>query len=152
MPNVQNYVADWCVQDFRAGATRYLLFVNTPSLFPVIIHARGLNTLPRLVRAFAEGLEATLESMPGMSQYERWIAPELSDVELGRVPGRSLLGSTNDFIRMAYFHLHEDGCSIVETSRELACAPMGYLGMSSPDRAFLTLKGPSPRANAAGRS
>ena len=139
-PNIQNYVADWCVQDFRAGRTRYLLFVNTPSLLPLIVHARGLNTLDGLIRGFVEGFKITWEGTPWMSQFDRWIAPELPTVQLGRIPGRSLLGSTNDFIRMAYFHLHEDGRSPAKTSRELACAPMGYLGMNSPERVFLTLK------------
>lgn len=141
MPDVQNYVADWCVQDFRAGPTRYLLFVNTPSLFPVIIHARGVNTVDRLIRGFAEGFKLSWEGTPSMKQFDRGIAAELATMQLGRVPGRSLLGSTNDFIRMAYFHLHEDGCSPAETSRALADAPMGYLGMNSPDRVFLKLNG-----------
>jgi hypothetical protein len=144
-PDVQNYVADWCVQDFRAGRTRYLLFVNTPSLFPVIIHARGLNTLDLLIRGFAEGFKLSCEGTRWMSQFERWIAPELSTVQLSQIPGRSFLGSTNDFIRMAHFHLHEDGCSPAETSRLLADAPMGYLGMNSSDRVFQKLKGPAPR-------
>jgi hypothetical protein len=144
-PDVQNYVADWCVQDFCAGPTRYLLFVNTPSLFPVVIHARGLNTLDRLIRGFAEGFKLSWDGTRWMSQFERWIAPELSTMQLGRIPGRSLLGSTNDFIRMAHFHLKDDGCSPAETSRVLADSPMGYLGMNSPDRVFPKLKGPAPR-------
>jgi len=140
-PEVQNRVADWCVQDFYAGRTRYLLFVNTPSLFPVIIPARGLNTLDRIIRGFGDGLKLTLKGTPWMSQFDRWIAPELSTTQLARIPGRSLLGSTNDFIRMAYFYLHEDGCSPVKTSRGLARAPMNYLGMNSPERVFPQLKG-----------
>lgn len=140
-PNVQNYVADWCVHEFSAGRIRYLLFVNTPSLLPVIIPARGINNLDRLVGGFADGLKLTLEGTPGMDQFERWIAPELSAAQLGRIPGRSLLGSMNDLVRLAYFYLHEDKVPLVETSRALARAPMSYLGMNSPDRVFLTLKG-----------
>ena len=141
MPETTNWVADWCVQDFSAGRIRYLLFVNTASLYPVIVHARGLNSLDRLVNAFETGLRQTLQGTLAENHLKRWILPELSKVELGRIPGRSLLGSTNDFIRMAYFHLHEDGLSLEETSRELAQAPMSYLGGKSPDRVFPKLKG-----------
>lgn len=141
-PETRNWVADWCVQDFSVGRIRYILFVNTASLYPVLVHARGLNTLERLVRGFETGARLTLTGTPGESQLERWIVPELSKVELGRIPGRSLLGSTNDFIRMAYFCLHEDGASLEDTSRLLAQAPMSYLGFKSPDRVFPKLKGP----------
>ena len=140
-PETRNWVADWCVQDFSAGRIRYLLFVNTASLYPVVIRASGVNSLDRLVGAFETGVRQTLTGTPGMSHLERGILPELSNVALGRIPSRSLLGSTNDFIRMAYFHLHEDGLSLEETSRELAQAPMSYLGGKSPDRVFPKLKG-----------
>lgn len=143
LPEVKNRLADWCAQDFQAGRIRYLLFVNTASLFPVIVPARGVTTLGRLMRAFDDGAKLTLQRTPWMSQFDRWIAPELSEVQLGRIPGRSLLGSTNDFIRMACFYLHEDGVSPEETSVHLARAPMGYLGMNSPDRVFPKLKGMS---------
>jgi hypothetical protein len=139
-PEVRNYVADWCVQDFKVGRIRYLLFVNTASLLPVIVHARGANELSTLMSVFAEGLKLTFEGTPWTAQLQRWILPELSNVQLGRIPGRSLLGSTNDFIRMACFHLQE-GDSLEQTSRSLAKAPMGYLGMNSPDRVFPKLRG-----------
>jgi hypothetical protein len=140
-PNVQNYVADWCVHEFSVDRIRYLLFVNTPSLFPMIIPARGIKHLDHLREDFAEGLKLTLEGTPGMAQFDRWIAPELSATQLGRIPGRSLLGSMNDFIHLAYFYLHEDKVPLVETSRALARVPMSYLGRNSPDRVFPTLKG-----------
>jgi hypothetical protein len=140
-PPTRNWVTDWCVQDFSAGRIRYLLFANTASLYPVIVRARGVNTLESLVRAFEIGVRQTLKGTAGEGHLERWILPELSKVELGRIPGRSLLGSTNDFIRMAYFDLHEDGVSVEDTSRRLAQVPMTYLGFKSPDRVFPALKG-----------
>jgi len=137
---VQNPVADWCVHDFSAGR-RYYLFVNTPSLFPVIVPARGLKTLDGLVRAFLEELKLISRGSPLQErQFERWIEPELSTLQLARIPNRSIMGSMNDFTRMARFHLTEDGDAPVAASRRLARAPMGYLDMDSPDRVFPKLK------------
>jgi len=134
-PVVTNRIADWCVQDFQVGRYRYLLFANTASLLPVVVHARGAVDAATLLAAFVSGFDAAMRGRPGFGQFERWIEPELSQVQFASVPGRSLLGSTNDFIRMAWFHLAE-GDSPAQCSQRLARAPMGFLGMNSPERVF----------------
>jgi len=138
-PSIQNNLTDWCLQDFNAGR-RYYLFVNTASLYPVVVPARGLTTLTALIGGFRDELKLRWDDSPlHCGRFERSIEPELSYLRFARIPNRSIQGSINDFVRMGHFHLKEDGDTPLETSRRLAQAPMGILKMHSPENVFAGL-------------
>lgn len=84
-----------------------------------------------------------LEGTPAEFDYRRWIAPELGAVQWAPIPDRSIVGRMNDLVNMAKVFLENPDDSPVTVSQRRAGAPMGILGMNSPARAFLTLRGPA---------
>ena len=142
-PAVSNRVADWCAHEFRTQRFKYLIFFNTASLYPVLTYARGVTDDHELIERLTEAMKLNLEGTKLEFQYQRWIAPELAAVQWAPIPDRSIMGSMNDLILMAKYHLKYEGDSPVELSRKLAQAPMSMLGMRSPDRVFPTLGGPA---------
>jgi hypothetical protein len=140
-PVITNYVADWCVHEFRVSRHRFLIFCNTAALYPVVMAARGVTDGPSLVARLAGGLKLCMEGTALDSHFQRWIAPELAAVQWAPVPGKSILGSMNDMISMAKYSLAHRNESPVDLSRWLAKSPMSALGMNSPDRVFPKLTG-----------
>lgn len=143
-PLVSNRVADWCVHEFRAQRFKYLIFFNTATLYPIVTSARGVTDEQSLIAQFESAARLNLEGTPAESHYRRWIAPELGAVQWAAIPDRSIIGSMNDLVFMAKVYLERPGDSAITASRLIAEAPMGLLGMNSPARAFLTLRGPVP--------
>lgn len=140
-PAVTNRVADWCAHEFKVGRVRYLIFVNTASLFPVLAYGRGVTDEHDLIVKLRESLQLVMGGTELEFHYRRWIEPEGMNVQWAPIPDRSVMGSMNDMIAMAKYRLEERDESPVALSHGLAEAPMGMLGMNSPDRAFLSLRG-----------
>lgn len=138
-PVVTNRVADWCAHEFRAQRYKYLIFFNTASLYPVLTHARGVTDDSELIKRLLAAVRLNFEGTELEFHYQRWIAPELAAVQWAPIPDRSIMGSMNDLILMAKYHLENRDESPVELSRLLARTPMSVLGMNSPDRVFPTL-------------
>lgn len=139
-PPVANRVADWCAHEFTTGRYRYLLFWNTAAFLPILVHGRGVRDDHDLVTRLNDALKMVMEGTDLEFRYQRWIAPELSAVQWAPIPSRSVLGTMNDFMIMAKYHLTEMDQSPLEISRLMAEAPMSALGMNSPDRAFRSLR------------
>ena len=139
-PPVPNRVADWCVHEFRAARHRYLLFWNTAAFYPVLTHGTGVRDEHDLIVRLTAGLKHVLGGTELEFHYQRWIVPELAAVQWAPIPSRSVLGTMNDLMLMAKYHLENREESPVELSRLLAQAPLSALGMNSPERAFRTLR------------
>lgn len=138
-PPVANRVADWCVHEFRDGGHRFLILVNTASLYPLVLHGRGVNDEATLVRRCGESLQLNFVGTPLEFQYQRWIAPELTAVQWSPIPDKAVLSSINEMILMARHGMDK---SPVELSQWLAETPMKVIGHDSPDRVFPKLRGP----------
>ncbi len=138
-PVVTNRVADWCAHEFRVSRHRYLIFCNTASLYPVVMMASGVTDGPKLAARLMGGLQTCLRGGELEIQFQRRIVVEGPFIQWAPIPGRSILGSMNDLILMAKYHLEYRDMSPAELSRKLAKAPMSALGMNSPDRVFPTL-------------
>jgi hypothetical protein len=140
-PPVANRVADWCAHQFNVGHTRYLIFCHTVSLYPVITHARGVTDENDLIKRLVETLRSSLTGTELEFQYQRWIAPEWTQVQWAPIPGRAILGSINELVYGAKAGAAWDKCSPVELGPKLAKTPMKVLGWNSPDRVFPKLTG-----------
>ena len=138
-PVVTNRVADWCAHEFRVGRYRYLMFCNTASLYPVAIYARGVTDDNELIHRLVDALKQSLMGTELEFQFQRWIVPELTEVQWAPIPGRSVLGGMNEMIFAAKYGIMERDYSPVELSRWLAETPLATLGMNSPKRVFPTL-------------
>jgi hypothetical protein len=139
-PPVANRVADWCAHEFTSARHRYLLFWNTAAFLPVLVHGRGVRDDHDLILRLAGGLKLVMGGTELEFHYQRWIAPELGIVQWAPIPSRSVLGTMNDFMIMAKYHLAEMDQSPLEISRLMADAPMSALDMNSPARAFRSLR------------
>jgi hypothetical protein len=139
-PPVTNRVADWCAHEFRVARHRYLLFWNTAAFLPVLMDGRGVRDDHDLILRLAGGLKLVMGGTELEFHYQRWIAPELGIVQWAPIPSRSVLGTMNDLMIMAKYHLDAGDQSPVELSLRLAETPLSALGMNSPDRAFRSLR------------
>jgi len=139
-PPVTNRVADWCAHEFTAAHHRYLLFWNTAAFLPVLVQGRGVRDDHDLIMRLNDGLKLVMVGNDLEAHYQRWIAPELSAVQWAPIPSRSVLGTMNDFMIMAKYHLAELDQSPLEISRLMAGAPMSALGRNSPAKAFYSLR------------
>lgn len=139
-PPVTNRVADWCAHEFTAERHRYLLFWNTAAFLPVLVSGRGVRDDRDLIMRLIDGLKLVMSGNDLESHFQRWIVPELGEVQWAPIPSRSVLGTMNDFMIMAKHHLTERNQSPMEISRLMAGAPMSALGMNSPAEAFRSLR------------
>ena len=139
-PPVANRVADWCAHEFTASRHRYLLFWNTAAFLPVLVHGRGVRDDHDLIMRLVDGLKLVMTGNDLQFYFQRWIEPELGEVQWAPIPSRSVLGTLNDFMIMAQYHLTERNQSPLEIAELMAKAPMSALGMNSPAEAFRSLR------------
>lgn len=142
-PKVTNRVADWCAHEFMVGRYRHLFFFNTASIYPVVTLARGVTDESSLIERLIESLKLNLVGTKVGFQFERWIAPALSEVQFAPIPDRSTLGAMNDLIFAAKWRLGSESVAPVELSEWLAVTPLKTLGYGSPHEAFASLGGKS---------
>ena len=139
-PPVTNRVAGWCAHEFTASRHRYLLFWNTAAFLPVLVPGRGVRDDRDLIMRLVHGLQRVLSGPDLEFYFQRWIVPELAAVQLAPIPSRSVLGTMNDFMLMANYHLTERNQSPLEIGELMAKAPLSALGMNSPAKAFRSLR------------
>jgi hypothetical protein len=133
-------VADWCAHEFTASRHRYLLFWNTAAFLPVLVTGRGVRDDHDLIMRLVDGLKLVLSGPDLEFYFQRWIVPELGGVQWAPIPSRSVLGTMNDFMIMAKYHLTARNQSPLEIAELMAQAPLAALGMNSPAKAFRSLR------------
>ena len=139
-PVVKSRVADWCVHTFPMGKEPWLIFCNTASLYPVFAKGLGVTNDETLVRR-AVGMVLRVLRENGFSSQAKIIEQEVTlGVQWAPIPDRSVLGSINDFIRVADFHFDDANLTPAILSQRLGITPMTALGMNDPARAFATLR------------
>jgi hypothetical protein len=104
--------------------------VSEKSLLPAFVRSQSLGTL---FPAFREAVVAVLRQLgvPEVAlQAER---QHLADIRIGPTSSRSVLGSMNDFgfLGRSYVEMR-GGTDLVALALDLADAPCGPLGYSSP--------------------
>lgn len=139
-PPVTNRVADWCAHEFTASRHRYLLFWNTAAFLPVLVPGRGVRDDHDLIMRLVDGLKLVMSGPDLEFYFPRWIVPELGEVQWAPIPSRSVLGTLNDFMIMAKYHLTARNQSPLEIAELMAQAPLAALGMNSPAKAFRSLR------------
>ena len=140
MPPVPNRVADWCVHEFKVARYRYLIFCHTASLYPVVTSGRGVTDDASLIECCIDALKINLTGTALEFQFQRWIVPELGEVQWAPIPDRSVQGSINELVFQAKVYADYEDLSPVELGTKLAETPLGILGMNSPDRVFPKFK------------
>jgi hypothetical protein len=130
-----NPYADWSLHNFIFSRCRYLIVVNTRSLLPVVIPARGITNGPILVKAMMESIGDNLRLSGWGSLFERFILVETGTTKIAPIESRSLLGSINELVFFAKVELNA-GVPADAAGFRLREIPMTYLGGTSADRIF----------------
>jgi hypothetical protein len=86
----------------------FLLFVNDPTLYTVVLHFPGIPNSAQVLKTFRENLATSLTS-DGINQHI--IQHLLENHEQGvflKTTSRSMLGSMNDLMDIFLFHIERD--------------------------------------------
>jgi hypothetical protein len=125
-------LGDWYAAPLSVGHTRLIMCVSETSLLPVLVRSQSRVGL---VSRFQSAVLAVLTAL-GLSKAtvasEGW---HLQEVIIGRATSLSVLGSMNDFARMAWWHIEAKGDGdLVGLALQLAEAPCGPLAYRSPQQ------------------
>jgi len=109
-----------------------VLGVAEHTLLPVLVPGREISTLlPRFRQAVGELLQAI--GVPSAAIGHELDA--MSEIVIGKTTSRRVLGSLNDFVRLAEPFL--DGRSLLQVALRLAEAPCSPIDMEFPRQATL---------------
>jgi len=99
---------DWYANIILYYDVIFLLFVNDPTLYTVVLHFAGMPNSVQVFKTFKEDLNSSLAS-DGVCQQR--IQRFLDDHEQGvfvKTTSRSMLGSMNDLMDIFLFHVDRD--------------------------------------------
>lgn len=135
-----NVHADWHVRMVTVHRLRYLLFTHSTTLFSFVVPQRGVTNADALVRIFLESIERYLASLHQQDVFETAVLPASSEVTFAGSASRAVLGSTNDLAFQAEGYMEGGDLPLFEVNDRLNSAPMGWIEMNHPARAFAALR------------
>ncbi len=144
-PLHENPYADWSARLFTANRTQYILLCNTPSLYSIIIHGRGITDSSTFLDHAMASIRGGMIKDGLELIYTNFIAPATDAVTFHKSFNRSVIGSMNEFQWHAEDALVSDGVSISGVGRVLnniPCKPLSTPECSSfakPREAFKDL-------------
>jgi hypothetical protein len=120
-------LGDWYAHYVTVHRQHVVLAVSERTLLPVVLPAAPISTLiPRLAESVADVLHAL-----GIPDVEvEGEMKEMRDVTLGKTENRSVVGSTNDFVRLLDPYL--DDRTPMEAALKLAEVPCKPIGWANP--------------------
>jgi hypothetical protein len=98
----------WYVNIFIEFKTVFLLFVNDPTLYTVVLHFSGMPNATKVVNSFRENLAMSLASDGVDQRIIQYLLQEHAQAAFVKTTSRSMLGSMNDLIYLFLFHLEDD--------------------------------------------
>lgn len=133
-----NPYLDWHASLFRANRSQYIILMNSASLYSVVMQGSGITDARTFLDHAVTSMRYTMAE-DGITNFELAIVPHLDSVTFSKTSSRSILGSLNELVYHAKYHLTEEGLSPCDTSCRLNEIPMGNLGYQNPKEAFLEL-------------
>jgi hypothetical protein len=98
----------WYANIFVEYNTVFLLFVNDPTLYTVVLHFSGMPNATQVVNNFRENLVMSLASDGVDHRIIQRLLKEHVEAVFVKTTSRSMLGSMNDLIYLFLFHLEDD--------------------------------------------
>jgi hypothetical protein len=139
-PHDTNLFADWSAHLFVADRTQYIILVNTPSLYSLLMYGRGIASDNQFIEAALSCMLAFMPQDGNEFIFRRFIAPTSREVVFSKALNRGVTGSMNDLIACAKFHLVERKTSPFDASSALNEMPMSYVRYKNPREAFKAMK------------
>ncbi|MGA9295513.1 MAG: hypothetical protein WBV81_23180 [Ignavibacteriaceae bacterium] len=127
-----NPIVEWYGHLFIANRIQYILFTNTYSLYSSIIPAKGILTVNKFIEINLSSLYELLKKDGLENVIEKYITPNLGEVNFYKTNNRGVLGSMNDMIFQSKYYLTEYNLSTVEISKRLNETIFGYIKYESP--------------------
>ncbi len=139
MPPDVDPFADWHVGMFIHGRLQYLIFVNSASLFTVVLRGAGVKDFELLYISFRSVMLDVLKEAGAPHLFDRVFNTENRDIIAARATDRRIIGSMNDQVKMAMFEL-DDGVPLNVLIPRVNENPLSYLGMGDPGTVFLSME------------
>ena len=143
LPADPNPFADWSAHLFTAERTQYILISNTASLYSMVMFGRGITDDCRFLDRVTSYMGRFLRADEHGFIFERLIIPRLERVSFSKALNRSVIGSMNDLVFQAQFHLIEGVMSPFDVSFRLNEVPLSCLEHVTPRASFQHLAAPS---------
>lgn len=132
VPISTTVLGEWTCNLVRFGRIQAILCVSHVTLLPVLLPAPQAKTFPIRLATF---LPEVLVGLATPGQIAQEVA-EMTRFSIAPTKNRQVLGSLNDFKRMADWSLVSvDPDHLLAVSRQLAEAPCKPIGYQSPERA-----------------
>ena len=139
LPLAENPLLDWSAHLLTAQRVQYVMLTNTPSLYSVVMHGRGMKSESSFMQISSREMWDYMQLDEHEFTYKLFIEPEVSEISWSKALNRSVTGSVNDFVQMARFLLVEERLPLCEVSVFLNETPMSYLKYASPSDVFRDL-------------
>ncbi len=141
LPAMANPYCDWSANLFTANRSQYIIIMNTVSLFSIVTHGRGITDDSTFLRCAMCLIEEMLHDIGQECIFEQFLASRTERIQFSKSLNASVIGSMNDLVRHAKWHLARGKLSPHQTSLRLNRIPMGSLKYAFPIEAFLNLRG-----------
>ena len=143
LPTPTTKLGDWYASTFNVGWNRLVLCTSERTLLPVLVPIAGPDLPGKLKVALGKMLKSI--GVPATLVEEE--LRQMSELTVGKAASLGVLGSMQDFKRMARFAVPEEP-SLLRVALELAEAPCGPMQYRSPIQATLEAFGVEQRRNA----
>ena len=140
LPLERNPFADWSAHLFTTQRVQYVIMTNTPSLYSIVMYGRGITDDNQFVKRALSCMSEFMTDDGNEFLFRRLIAPRTGTISFSKMGDRRVLGSINDLVIQAKYHLLEDELSPLDASLLLNQAPMSYLKYHSPKEALKSLR------------
>jgi len=140
LPLDRNPFADWSAHLFTAQRVQYVIMTNTSSLYSIVMYGRGITDDNQFIKRALSCMSEFMTDDGNEFLFRRLIAPRTGTISFSKMGDRRVLGSINDLVIQAKFHLVEGELSPFDASLLLNQTPMSYIGYRSPKEAFKSLK------------
>ena len=97
LPAAENPFLDWSMFDFKFEQQTFLLLANTPSLFCTVIPTTAIDLRLAWRDLLRVNLENLFEMSGRISDFQRFVLPELEKITFSKSLNRSILSSLNEF-------------------------------------------------------
>ena len=140
LPLERNPFADWSAHLFIAQRVQYIIMTNTPSLYSMVMYGRGITDDNQFIKNALNCMSEFMTDDGNEFLFRRLIAPRTGSISFSKTGDRRVLGSINELVIHAKYHLLEDEVSPFDASHLLNQVPLSYLGYRNPKEAFKSLR------------
>ena len=146
LPLDENPFVDWSANLFHADRTQYVLLTNTKSLYSTVFFGKGITDESELVDRALSSLRDFMHADGQEFVFRRLVASAAATVHFAKALNRSVIGSMNELVRFATFHLVEDEISPFDVGFRLNEIPFSSLNYANPREEFKQLVGNAHRS------